>query len=65
MGDEGVVEFAFGGFGFGGGVGARVTALGHHHPPIAHRFDSGWSVHRVAVGAHSVGNNCMAPGYVV
>ena len=66
FGDEVVVEFAFGGNGFGGGVGAGVAAFGHHHTPIAARLDGGGSpVHRVAVGSHSCGNRCLLPGYVV
>ena len=39
FGDEGVVEFAFGGFGFGGVVGAGVSAFGHHGAAVAGRCD--------------------------
>jgi hypothetical protein len=37
-----VVEFAFGGFGLGGVVGAGVSAFGHHHPAIDAGLDDRW-----------------------
>ena len=63
FGDVGVVEFAFGGFGFGGVVGAGVAAFGHHGAAVAGGFDDGWFAgHRVAVGSHSCREQVQAAG---
>ena len=62
FGDVGVVEFAFGVDGLGGGVGAGVSAFGHHHAAVAAGVYLGGSpVHRVAVGSQSFGNRCKLP----
>ena len=42
FGDEGVVEFAFGGFGFGGVLGAGASPFGHHHSAVAVVLHDGW-----------------------
>jgi hypothetical protein len=56
--DQVVVESPFRGYGFGGGVGAGVSALGHFQPTMIGCFDDGRVIgsHSVAVGAHSAGN---------
>ena len=38
FGHKGIVEVAFGRFGFRGGVRAGVSAFGHHHAALTGRF---------------------------
>ena len=51
FGDEGVVESSFCRNGFGCGVGAGVSAFGHHHPAVAGGLDS-WLVGEVPAALH-------------